>query len=196
MIDVRFKDTSDAVWKDTNDVVWTHFPAAHLTRNLGFKRSFESILYGTLSLKLGFKYSFIIRVFKFGVDIRFYNRSEGLVKIISSKTQNFPLLNLDFKFLQQGGNFSFNLEVSKDLGLDYNYKMEIYIYEEKWFTGFIHKLPKKGTKKIYAYSGFGAFVEADYQLVNETYMGQELSLVVENVTDKYLVGKTHIRKAT
>jgi len=188
---------------------------SELTKNLGFVPSHVSTIYGTYTLKLGFapshisiiygillkKIGFIpiheAKVYKFIVELKFYDRDDNLVKIISSKTQNFPLISpgLEFEFLQDGGCGFFGFTVSEDLSLDYNYKCEIYIYEQKWFTGYITKLPKMGTATIYEYRGWGYFEQIDWQTIKETFVGTELSAIAEYIVDNYIVDKTKVKKA-
>lgn len=164
---------------------------------LGFTPSHTSIIYGILLKKIGFIPIHEAKVYKFIVELKFYDRDDNLVRIISSKTQNFPLINpgLEFEFLQDGGCGFFGFTTSEDLSLDYNYKCEIYLYEEKWFTGYITKLPKIGTKATYEYRGWGFWEQANWQTIKETYIGDELSVVTEDILDNYIIGKTDIKKA-
>jgi len=199
-------------WQDLVEDTWQGYKTEHTTAlglvpshvstlyelhtsALGLTLSHISTLYGIHTSKLGLVLSYEGKIYHFQVDLKFYDRNDNLVKIISSKTQNFPLLNLDFEFLEQGGNGAFSLETSEDLGLDYNYRCEIYLYDTLWFSGFITKKPKIGTKQTYSYGGYGYFDQTDWQVVNETYTGQELSAIVENILDNYLVPNTDIRKA-
>jgi len=161
---------------------------------LGFKRSFESILYGTLSLKLGFKYSFIVKVLKFYADIYFYNSSGELVKIISTKAQNHPLIDAEWTTLKQGGCGAFKLRASRDLNLEKGYIVKIHLFQSDipWYTGRLKKVPDPGTQQIYEYSGFGIFDELDWQLINEVYEDTELSVIVKDLLSKYYYDKSDI----
>ena len=164
---------------------------------IGFVPSYTSIVYGLLVKSLGFIPIHEAKVYKFIVELKFYDRDDNLIKIISSKTQNFPLINpgLEFAFLQDGGCGGFGFTMSEDLGLDYLYKCEIYLYEEKWFTGYITKLPKIGTATVYKYWGWGYFEQIDWQTIKETFVGTELSVIAEYILDNYIVGKTKVKKA-
>lgn len=164
---------------------------------LGLIPSQVSTTYGVRKLGLGFSLLQITRILRFTIELRFYDRDDNLVKIISSKSQNFPLISpgLEFEFLQDGGCGFFGFTSSEDLNLDYNYKCEIYIYEQKWHTGYITKLPKIGTRTTYEYQGWGHFEQIDWQTIKETYIGDELSVIAEDVLDNYIIGKTGVKKA-
>ena len=139
---------------------------------------------------------FSSRVLKDVTELRFYNRSGTLVRVISSRTKNFPLIDpgLEFQLLRDGGCGAFKFIVSEDLSLDYNYKCEIYLWESRWFTGFITKIPKPGTSLTYKYEGWGYGAQMDWQTINETYTAKELSAIAESILDDYLVPNTDIEK--
>jgi len=166
---------------------------------LGFVPDYTSIVYGLLTKKLGFVPIHISQVYKYIVELKFYDRDDNLVKIISSKTKNFPLVDppgLDFQWFRDGGCGPFSFAVSEDLGLEYNYKCEIYLWETKWYTGYITKLPQVvGTQIVFNYAGWGYSEQIDWQTIKETYVGTELSAIAEDILDNYIIGKTKVKKA-
>lgn len=164
---------------------------------IGFVPSHTSIVYGLLVKGLGFIPIHEAKVYEFIVELKFYDRDDNLVKIISSKTQNFPLISpgLEFEFLPGGDCGGFGFTSSEDLGLEYNFRCDIYLYETLWYSGFITDLPKTGTKQTYSYIGYGAFREAASRLIKKTYTGNEVSIIVEDILDSELVPYTHIKKA-
>ncbi len=167
-----------------------------LTRKLGLVRSHISTITGLLTRKLGLVQIHISTVYKYIVELRFYNRSGALVKIISSKSQNFPLIEpgLDFAFTRNGGCGAFSFTTSEDLSLEYNFRCDIYLYERKWFSGYLTKLPQVGTGLTYHYEGWGFVEQIDWQTINETYTGDELSAIAEDILDTYITPNTDVLK--
>ena len=167
-----------------------------LTKTLGLKRSYISTITGLLTRKLGLVQIHVSTVYKYIVELRFYNRSGALVKIISSKSQNFPLIEpgLDFVFTRNGGCGAFSFTVSENLSLEYNFRCDIYLYETKWFSGYLTKLPQVGTGLTYHYEGWGFAEQVDWQTINETYTGDELSVIVEDILDTYITPHTDVLK--
>lgn len=128
----------------------------------------------------------------FAIELRFYNRSEALVKIIASEAKNFPLIDLEFEFLRDGGCGKFWFTTFEDLGLERGYRCNIYFYKAKWYSGRIQKVPLEGTQSIYRYEGFGYFSELDWKIITETYENTELSSIVKDILEKYYFEKSHI----
>ena len=168
-----------------------------LTRKLGLKRSLISTITGVLTRKLGLARIHVSTVSKYIVELKFYNRSGTLVKIISSKSQNFPLIEpgLDFAFTRNGGCGAFSFTTSEDLSLEYNFRCDIYLYETKWFSGYLTKLPQVGTGLTYRYEGWGFVEQIDWQTINETFTSEEVSAIAESILDDYIVPNTDIKKA-
>lgn len=125
-------------------------------------------------------------------ELRFYDRNETLVKVIASEAKNFPLIDVDFEFLRNGGCGKFWFTTSEDLNLEQGYRCDIYFYKMKWYSGRIQKAPLEGTQNIYRYEGFGYFSELDWKIISETYENVELSSIVTNILEKYYFGKSHI----
>ncbi len=167
-----------------------------LTRKLGLKRSHISTITGLLTRNLGLIRAHVSTVYKYIVELRFYNRSGILVKIISSKSQNFPLIEpgLDFAFNRNGGCGAFSFTTSEDLSLEYNFRCDIYLYETKWFSGYLTKLPQVGTSLTYKYEGWGYWEQTSWQTINETETGVELSAIAEDFLDTYITPNTDILK--
>jgi len=163
----------------------THFHESTLyttlTRKLGLKRDHLSIYYSTYSRKLGLKRSFILRVYKYIIDLKFYDTSNTLKKVLSSKSQNWPLISLEFELLRDGGCGSFKLKTSENINIQRGYRLDLYLYEEKWYSARVEKIPMTGTQTIYEYSGFGFFNELDWKIIDETYENTELSEIVEDI---------------
>ncbi len=130
--------------------------------------------------------------FPFSIELRFYDRDGILVKIIASEASNFPLVDLDFELLRDGGCGKFWFTTSEDLGLEQSYRCEIYLYKAKWYSGKIQKVPLEGTQNIYRYEGFGYFSELDWKIISETYENVELSAIVKDILENYYFGKSHI----
>ncbi|GAG89798.1 unnamed protein product, partial [marine sediment metagenome] len=78
----------------------------------------------------------------------------------------------------------------------YNYRVEICLYSQpnSWFTGFITKLPEKGTDKIQHYSGYGYVKQLSWIRVNEVDTAEEVADIIEDTVNDYLVPNTDIQK--
>ena len=124
--------------------------------------------------------------------IKFYDKDNNLKKIISSKTENFPLLLLDFENLQKGGCGAFSLTTSIDLSLKKDYLMRIYVLDELQYTGYILKTPIKGTPRIYKYSGYGIYAQLSWQIVDETFSSEEIKTIIDYLLSTYIYDKTQI----
>ncbi len=195
MADMYFAGGVETIFKNTADNLWV-IRGMGSKRSLGLVRSHISVISGILTRKLGLVRIHVSTVSKYIVELRFHNRSGTLVKIISSKSQNFPLIEpgLDFAFNRDGGCGAFSFTTSEDLSLEYNFRCDIYLYEMKWFSGYLTKLPQVGTGLTYKYEGWGFAEQVDWQTINETYIGDELSVIVEDILDTYITPNTDVLK--
>ncbi len=168
------------------------------TLYLGLTPSHISTITGLKTLCLGLTSIHISTIYKFILELWFYNRSGTLVKVLSSKAQNFPLVEpgLDFKFARDGGCGLFKFTVSEDLNLEYNYRCDIYLYGTKWYSGYLTELPQVGTGLTYKYEGWGFFEQVDWQTINKTYTGDDIGVIVEDIVDTYIIPNTDIIKGT
>lgn len=167
-----------------------------LTKKLGLVPAHTSIVYGILTKKLGFVTIHVSAISKFIVELRFYDRDDNLVKIISSKAQNFPLVDpgLEFTLLRDGGCGSFKFTTSEDIGVERGYRLDLYLYESLWYSGRLERVPEPGlsTSRTYKYSGFGFLSELNWKLIEEGYTNVELSAIVTDILEKYYYSKSDI----
>jgi len=136
---------------------------------------------------------------KFSYEVRIYDTTPTKVAEIVGDMKNTTLNQFEFTLLQQGGcaDFSFILgQEYTQVTIDYNYRIELYFYgqEEPWYTGFITKVPKKGTDTIYKYSGYGYFRQLSWIRMNETDTVEEVADIIEDTVDDYVVPNTDIVK--
>lgn len=136
----------------------------------------------------------------FSYELKIYNTASPPVKVaeIVGDMKNVTLASLEFERLRKGGcgPFSFTLaEEYSHVDIDYNYRVEICFYTQTdpWFTGYITKVPQKGTDPKREYGGVGYFQQLEYIRVNEIdEVGQEVEGIVEAIYDDYLDSDTNI----
>lgn len=135
----------------------------------------------------------------FSYEILIYDTSGNKVAEFASHTKNIIVSNLEFGYLRNGGCADFSFTLSEEYAkatIDYNYRVEICFYSQPnpWFTGFITKLPEKGTEPIQQYSGYGYVKQLDWIRVNETDTAEEVADINEDTVDDYIVPNTDIQK--
>lgn len=166
------------------------------TKKLGFVPSQVSIITGLLTKKLGLVAIHVSVIRRYVVELKFYDRDGNLVKIISSKSQNFPLVDpgLEFTLLRDGGCGAFKFVTSEDLGIERGYRLDLYLYDSLWYSGRLERVPELGlsTSRTYKYSGFGFLSELDWKLIEENYTNVELSTIVTDILGKYYYNKSDI----
>ncbi len=96
---------------------------------------------------------------EFSYQIRIYNRSGDKVGEFASGIKNTKSINFNFGYLRDGGcsDFSFTLGDVSPFTIDYHYRVEFCFYNQPnpWYSGYVTKLPERGTAKQQIYSGYG-----------------------------------------
>lgn len=135
----------------------------------------------------------------FSYEIKIYDTSGDKVAELASHIGKVTVNNITFGYLRNGGCADFSFTLSEEYTkatIGYNYRVEICLYSQPnpWFTGFITKLPEKGTDKIQYYSGFGYVKQLSWIRVNEVDTAEEVAGIIEDTVDNYLVPNTDIQK--
>ncbi len=136
----------------------------------------------------------------FSYEVKISDASGNKVAELASHTGKVTVEKVNFGYLRNGGCADFSFTLSEEYTkatINYNYRVEICLYSQPnpWFTGFITKLPKKGTDTIQEYSGYGYVKQLDWVRVNEIDTAQEVADIVEDTVDNYiLINLTDIQK--
>jgi hypothetical protein len=106
-----------------------------------------------------------------GATIRIYDRNDQLVKVISSNAGSSILQTCSFELLETGpGQFNMTLTERIDIGHDYRVDIHLWNSEQPYYSGFIQRLPCRGTTELsWAISGFGFFQMAEDSLVTGSF---------------------------
>lgn len=136
---------------------------------------------------------------EFSYQIRIYDRSGNKVAEIASGIKNVTLAQLQFAYLQDGGCADFSFTLGEEFiraTIGYNYRVELCFYNQPnpWYSGFITKLPEKGTDKRQTYSGYGYAKQLSWIRVNEDDLAEEVADIIEDTIDDYIVTNTDIVK--
>lgn len=124
----------------------------------------------------------------FSYELRIYNTSGTKVAEIVGDIEHTTLSALEFELLQNGGcgAFSFTLaDEYTDATIDYNYRVEMSFYTQpnRWFSGLITEVPKKGTDTTWKYSGYGYFKQLEFIRINTSHTAQEISATATAILD-------------
>ena len=136
----------------------------------------------------------------FSYEVKISDASGNKIAELASHTGKVTVEKVNFGYLRNGGCADFSFTLSEEYTkatINYNYRVEICLYSQPnpWFTGFITKLPKKGTDTIQEYSGYGYVKQLDWVRVNEIDTAQKVADIVEDTVDNYiLINLTDIQK--
>ena len=117
---------------------------------------------------------------------------------LTSQSEQNILTEVEFELNETGcGAFRFALKEIPGFNIIRNDIVEIYLMDatSPWYTGFIQNLPEIGrTDNIFEYSGFGFIAQLDNIVADKTYSSQEVSMIIKDLLDIYIVPNSNIIK--